>query len=202
MTDAYLTRGALHSDLDTLAPMLSLAFAEPALAIFPRGHTADSIAYRRAELEQWFQQCETELGVDEAGRPNAGTTAGQRRLMVVCPREGPGRDVPIGFCQYEMVEPGMKHAESSADANLPPMPPFPEGGDKEQYYLWKDMIWHTRRVVLGHCRHASEYRRRCGAGAPRAYLYSRALRRCSHELHPSPLRPPPAARRPPAPAQT
>lgn len=148
MTDAYITRGARRSDLDQLAPMLSLAFSVSAKVILPRGHTEDSIRYRRAELEHWFLQCTTETGPG-----NAGTEVGQYRLMVVCPKEEPEK--PIGFCQYEMVEPGMKHGSFSA--KLPPMPPFPEGGDKEQYYLWKDMIFHTRKAALGHQRHASEY---------------------------------------------
>lgn len=147
MTDAYIARGAHSADLDMLAPMLSQSFAEPTIVIMPRGHTADSIAYRRAELEHWFLQCTTETG---AG--NAGTAVGQYRLMVVCEKADPQR--PIGFCQYEMVEPGMRHGEFSA--KLPPMPPFPKGGDKEQYYLWKEMIWHTRKAALGHRRHASE----------------------------------------------
>lgn len=147
MTEAYLTRGAKRSDLDHLAPMLSLAFADSAKVILPRGHTEDSIAYRRAELEHWFLQCTTETG---AG--NAGTTVGQTRLIVVCRKEEPEK--PIGFCQYEMVEPGMEHGKFTA--TLPRMPDFPKGGDKEQYYLWKDMIFQTRKAALGHCRHASE----------------------------------------------
>ncbi|CAO1636855.1 unnamed protein product [Sympodiomycopsis kandeliae] len=146
MTDAYIARGAVRADLDVLAPILSQSFAEPARVILTRGHTDDSIAYRRAELEHWFLQCTTETG---AG--NAGTAVGQIRLMVVCDKKEP--NAPIGFCQYEMVEPGMKHGQFSA--KLPAMPPFPAGGDKEQYYLWKEMIFETRKAALGHCRHAN-----------------------------------------------
>lgn len=148
MTDAYLCRGAQSRDLDVLAPMLSEAFAKPALVILPAGHNEESIAYRRSELEHWFLQC-----VSETGQGNQGTTVGQRRLMVVCHKDD--IEKPVGFCQYEMVEAGMHHAEWTA--NLPAMPVFPRGGDKEQYYLWKDMIYETRRAALGDRRHASMY---------------------------------------------
>lgn len=149
MTEAYICRGAVYKDLDILGPMLSEAFAKPALAILPRGHNEESIAYRRAELEHWLLQCETEIGPGSQG-----TTVGQRRLMVVCPKEQVHE--PLGFCQYELVEAGMRHAEWTA--KLPPMPPFPTAGDKEQYYLWKDMIYETRKSVLGDRRHASKCR--------------------------------------------
>lgn len=150
MTEAFVCRGARHSDLDRLAPMLSDAFSRSAIVIFPRGHTEDSVAFRRGELEQWYLQCDTEIGPG-----NAGTDAGSRRFMVVC-RKGQ-EDEPIGFCHYERVEPGMKHVTWAAE--MPEMPPFPQGGDKEQYYLWKDMIYETRRAVVGDRLHASQSRR-------------------------------------------
>lgn len=149
MTDAYLTRPATASDLDVLAPMLSSAFASPAKVILPRGHIGDSIRFRRSELEHWYLQCVTEKG-------GSGTDQGQRRLMVVCekPTDPNDQGIPIGFCQYEIVEPGMR--EGVYTAKLPEMAPFPAGGDKEQYYLWKEMIWETRKAAMGHCRHGSE----------------------------------------------
>ncbi|CAO1630759.1 unnamed protein product [Parajaminaea phylloscopi] len=146
MTDAYVCRGATSEDLDGMAPMLSEAFAIPTMAILPSGHNEESIRYRRGELEHWYLQCMT-----ETGRGAQGTTVGQRRLMVVCPKDDPSR--PIGFCQYEMVEPGMRHCQWSAQ--LPPMPAFPHDGDQEQYYLWKDMVYETRRGALGDQRHAN-----------------------------------------------
>lgn len=146
MTDAFFCREARHADLDYLAPMLSEAFAKSAIVIFPRGHTADSIVFRRGELEQWYLQC-----MYEQGPGNAGTDAGQRRFMVVCKKDE--QEKPIGFCHYERVDPGMKHA--TWEVKMPEMPPFPEGGDKEQYYLWKDMIYETRRAVVGDRVHAS-----------------------------------------------